>query len=84
MLERETESNAFHVRMSSVRPNPSIPDSVEHRLNIDALPVRLYIDQDAYNTLNDFFKYKSKPDSGETVPDSSFFRKIFFIFFTWC
>ena len=63
--------------MSSVRPNPSISDSVEFRISIDVFPVRLYIDQDSYNTLDDFFKYKSKPvdDIGESSTDNSFIRQ---------
>jgi len=55
---RETGSKMLHYEMLLVRPDTKLPNE-EARLKVKILPLRLHIDQDAFDFLRWFFTYES-------------------------
>ncbi|KAI8824336.1 uncharacterized protein EV422DRAFT_519800 [Fimicolochytrium jonesii] len=74
---RETSSKIIKVNLSSVRPIPEPNGDEELRLNIELLPLRMHVDQDALTCLIRFFTYEHPfPPSppGPPAPDNTFFQ----------
>lgn len=55
---RESGSNMVHFEITKVRPDPQDP-AEEARMKIKLLPLRLHIDQDAFEFVRWFFSYES-------------------------
>ncbi|KAI8885102.1 hypothetical protein K501DRAFT_246445 [Backusella circina FSU 941] len=56
-VPRENDACMVNVELIGVRPLPDHPDDQEHRLKVELLPIRLFIDQDALYFLIKYFTF---------------------------